>query len=218
VPGKLTVVDYGMGNLFSIRRAALYIGVQAEITADPERISQSDRLILPGVGAFGEGMAGLNANGLREAISDFIRKGNPFLGICLGMQLLMTEGHEFGFHEGLKLIPGKAVKFDSPSLGEVSFKIPHVGWNRIDRPSCASGGSNAWMGTVLHTTEPGTCFYFVHSFIVSPDKQENTLAETYYGKNRFCSVVFKDNVCGCQFHPEKSGKAGLALLHRFLQL
>lgn len=210
-----------MGNLFSIERALRHIDAEPEITGDPARIASADRLILPGVGAFGNGMAELTRRGIDDAIRNFVGTGRPLFGICLGMQLLLSEGNEFGRHAGLDLIRGAVVRFRDPVDPERSYKIPQIGWNDLRLPSkngTADGCRSDWKGTVLQDVPPGSFFYFVHSFVTVPANREHVLAETDYGSDRFCSVLIRDNVSGSQFHPERSGEAGLQMLRTFMTL
>lgn len=210
-----------MGNLFSIERALRHIDAEPDITDDPARIAAADRLILPGVGAFGNGMEELTKRGIDEAIRRFVATGRPLFGICLGMQLMLSEGHEFGLHRGLGLIPGTVVRFRDPVDGEGAYKIPQIGWNGIAMPE-KNGDSNGcrsdWTGTVLQDVEPGSFFFFVHSFVAVPESREHVLAETDYGRDRFCSALIRENVSGSQFHPERSGEAGLRMLRTFMAL
>jgi imidazole glycerol-phosphate synthase subunit HisH len=165
---------------------------------------------LPGVGSFGEGMKNLKEKGLDKAIVAYAKAGNPLLGICLGMQLLMSESHEFGYHKGLDLIGGEVLPFpDNVKLMEEGYKIPHVGWNSIY-------GSQGWRGTILGAVDKEMDAYFVHSLYVKPRENDNALALTNYFGHRFCSAVKEGNIYGCQFHPEKSGHMGLAILGSFI--
>lgn len=216
----VVIADYGMGNLFSIERAVRYVGGKCEITDNPVKIARADRLILPGVGAFGEGMRQLKENGMVDAIYEFVQKGRPMLGICLGMQLLLSESCEFGVHKGLELIQGKVVPLTESKSGNRVLKIPHIGWNQINAPVIRNlligDNSDMWKGTILNGLKPGTHFYFVHSFRCMPEDPERIIAETVYGEDRFCSVVNKDNVWGCQFHPERSGEKGLQVYKQYV--
>jgi len=211
---KITIIDYGMGNLFSIARALNYVGADTLITNDPSKISSSDRLILPGVGAFGFGMKELEKRSLIEGINDFVKTGRPLLGICLGMQLLLSKSYEFGLHKGLGLIRGKVVRFKDPKPKGEFFKIPHIGWNKI----AFSSENYSKTDSIVRNISSGSFFYFVHSFIALLNDKADTVAESQYGSDRFCSILNKDNVWGCQFHPEKSGKIGLKLLDNFCNL
>jgi glutamine amidotransferase len=215
-----TIIDYGRGNLFSIERAVRHAGGKAEITDDPARIASADRLILPGVGAFGEGISKLKEKGIDEAIYQFVQTARPFFGICLGMQLIFNESHEFGLHQGLGLIKGKVIRFQDPRKEGPHFKIPHIEWSKIEFPESIKASniadSSPWQGTILQGLNSGSYFYFVHSFICVPDDIESALAESTYGEDRFCSVVHKDNIWGCQFHPERSGSNGFSIYQNFL--
>jgi len=170
-------------------------------------VSRAERLVLPGVGAFADGVEGLRTRGLTEPLKDYIATGRPFLGICVGMQLLMTESTEFGRHQGLDVIPGRVVEI----AREPGLKVPHVGWNRL-QPARGEG----WAGSALARLDPGEMVYFVHSFTAVPDRDTDRLADAQYGPHRLSAAVQRDNVLGCQFHPEKSGAAGLAILEAFL--
>jgi glutamine amidotransferase len=203
----VTVVDY-LGNLGSVLRALLWLGAKVELTDSPGQILDARHLILPGDGAFGYGMAELASRGLVGPILEFIAAGGPFLGICLGMQLLLSESEEFGRRPGLGVIPGRVVPFP-----QGPFKVPHIGWSPIRKPA-----DRAWDATVLGDLHEGDSAYFIHSFVAVPDNPAHTLAETEYGGVTFSSVIAQANVTGCQFHPEKSGPVGLRILKRFLEL
>ena len=211
MPSSPTVVDYGLGNLYGLTRALERVGAgSVTVTSDPAAVRGAERLIIPGVGAFGDGMAGLRERGLLDAVRDVARSGRPVLGICLGMQLLLDEGNEFGRHEGLAVVPGKTVAFPRPE-GE-RLKVPHVGWNAL-RP-----GPGGWDGTIFTGLPDGAQVYFVHSYVAELADPANALAATEYGGRTFCSAVRKGRVFGCQFHPEKSGPVGLKILANFLAL
>ncbi len=192
-----------MGNLRSVEKAVESVGGRPMIARDPEVIRKAERLILPGVGAFGDAMQNLRQRGLDEAICETVRAGTPLLGLCLGLQLLFTESEEFGSHAGLNLIPGKVRKFDEPGL-----RVPHVGWNQIE---------GMQPDPLLTGIPEGSYFYFVHSFYVVPDRSEDALRWTNYG-HRFCSIAGRDNIWGAQFHPEKSQETGKQLLRNFLDI
>lgn len=204
----MTVVDYGLGNLFSVSRALESQGARVRVTSEPDAIRSAERLVLPGVGAFGDGMAGLASRGLVEPIREFARTGRPLFGICLGTQLLMDEGREFGVHKGLGLVPGSVGPFEGQPEGRAE-KVPHVGWNGI-RPA----GEGEWSDPLLAGVAPGTPMYFTHSFVIRPERAEDVVAVADYAGSEVCAVLRHDNVSGSQFHPEKSGPAGLALLGR----
>ncbi len=197
------IIDYGMGNLHSVENALKSIGGRSVISGDPERVRSACRLILPGVGAFGDAMANLKQQKLDHAIRQAVREGVPLLGLCLGLQLLFTRSEEFGIHEGLDLIPGVVLKIEEPG-----FRVPHIGWNQIegDRPDA-----------LLDGIPEGSYFYFVHSFYVKPDNPDHVLRWTSYG-SRFCSIACSNKVWGAQFHPEKSQDAGKKLLGNFLAI
>lgn len=216
---KVIIVDFGLGNLFSIDMAIDHVGGQSEITDDPVKITSADRLVLPGVGAYGSGIRRLEERGIGEAIKEFVQTGRPLLGICLGMQLLLTESYEFGHHRGIGLIKGKVIRFKNPKPRGPCFKIPQIGWAEIELPALNGvSASTIWDGTILHGIDPGSFFYFVHSYFCVPSEYQCGLAESVYGEDRFCSVIFKDNIWGCQFHPEKSDHVGLQIYKNFLRL
>jgi glutamine amidotransferase len=210
----VAILDYDLGNLNSVERAVRYVGGHPFITKDIDRILDAPRMILPGVGAFWDGMNNLNMKGLTDTVIQYADSGKPILGICLGMQLLMSEGHEFGLHKGLDLIKGKVVEF--PKAHNNEYKIPHVGWSVVEAPG--HDDESAWKKTILVGQKEGDLVYFVHSFIVVPEDKKVILARTEYGGHVFCSVIRSKNICGCQFHPEKSGEVGLNILKNFMQL
>jgi len=200
---RTVIIDYGMGNLRSVERALAACGAHAEISADPEAVRGAERLILPGVGAFGDAMENLRKAGLDGAILEAAGVGTPLLGLCLGLQLLFTQSEEFGRNEGLNLIPGSVRKLRVPKL-----HVPHVGWNQLEgiRPD-----------PLMTRIPEGAYFYFVHSYYVEPACDPDILCWTEYGC-RFCSVARRGNVWGAQFHPEKSQAAGRQLLRNFLSM
>lgn len=210
---RVTVVDYGLGNLYSVRRALAAVGGDVTVTSDPDEIARADRVVLPGVGAFGDGMAGLASRGLVAPVREFAATGRPLLGICLGTQLLLEEGHEFGRREGLGLVPGAVVPF-APQSGPERDKIPHVGWNALR----AGPGRERWNDGLLSVVDEGAETYFTHSFVLRPADPADVVAVTDHAGQEVCAVVERDNIHGCQFHPEKSGPTGLRLLRRFLEL
>lgn len=212
---SVLIVDYGVGNLFNVARAFTSLGASPRISSDPDEIRNADRILLPGVGAFAAGMAGLGEHGLVEVLQEVARKGSiPLLGICLGMQLLMESSEENGLWDGLKIIPGSVKRFSPPGKDQEQFKIPQIGWNTLEVPIKRS--SSGWKNTILHQTAPGSFMYFVHSYHVVPADAGDTVAQTQYGNDRFCSVINRGSVWGCQFHPERSGEQGLAVLKAFL--
>ncbi len=212
---RVVVIDYGMGNLLSVQRGLEACGAEVEISADAEVVARADRLVLPGVGAFESGMHELKVRGLVNAIGEFVARERPLLGICLGMQMLLSESEEFGQHKGLNLIPGRVVKIpDYDNSGAIVRKIPHIGWSAIKYPE----GRTDWSGSLLQNTKDVEFFYFVHSFMAVSENSENILAQCDYSGLRINAVVCRDNVIGSQFHPEKSGNSGLKVLQTFLEL
>ena len=207
----VTVIDYDCGNLFSVSRAIEISGRSFELTSDPEKIANADRLILPGVGAFGSARATLDARGLVAPIHAFVKTGRPFLGICLGMQLLFDSSEEFGAHDGLGLIPGKVAAIPSLRDDGTHRRIPNIGWCPITPPSTAR-----WQSTMLRDLTPGAYMYFVHSFVGVPSAPDDILAVASYDSLELCAAVSHDNVTGVQFHPEKSAAEGLALINTFV--
>jgi glutamine amidotransferase len=209
----VTIVDYGNGNLLSVTRALERVGAAALLSHDAAEIAGAERLLLPGVGAFADGMQGLHDQGLIEPIRRFSASGRPLLGICLGMQMLASVSEEFGEHEGLGLIPGRVVPVPSLDVDGTAQKIPHIGW--ADLSPAVPGG---WTGTIFEDARECTSVYLVHSFHFVPDDEVHRLADCYYGGHRITAAVRSGRTIGCQFHPEKSGEAGLALLSAFLKL
>jgi imidazole glycerol-phosphate synthase subunit HisH len=202
---RVAIVDYHLGNLFSVKHACGHVGLDAVITADRAVIESADAIILPGVGAFGDAMKSLTAEGLVEPLRELAASDTPFLGICLGLQLLFTESEEFGTHAGLGIVPGRVVRF--PDLGTSAGrrrKVPHVGWARVNRPAGTS-----WDGTVLAGLADGHYEYFVHSYHVAPENRADVLTTSTYGEQEFCSAVKRGNVTAFQYHPERSGARGL---------
>ncbi len=217
--GKLpvvTIVDYGGSNLFSVKHAFESIGAKVDISSDPDKIIKADKLVIAGVGAFGDAIEDMRGKGIVDSIKEFVDTGRPVLGVCLGMQLFMTEGEEFGFNEGIGLVKGKVVNLNGSGLDQRGIKVPHVGWNKMEYPKEDIKGVN-WLKTaILRDILPGDYVYFVHSYVVVPTDPACIIAETNYGPNNFCSVILKDNIIGCQFHPEKSGIVGLKIYRNFI--
>lgn len=202
---EIVIVDYGMGNLRSVQKAFEAVGAAAEVTADPNRVADADKLVLPGVGAFRDAIAKLRETGLADALTDHIHQGRPFLGVCLGLQLLFTRSHEDGTHAGLDVLAGDVERFaESPGL-----KIPHMGWNVLRFPQ---GGCPLFAGL---PSDPAA--YFVHSYYPTPTDRGLVAAEADY-PGPFCAAVWRDNVFATQFHPEKSQAVGLTMLRNFARL
>jgi glutamine amidotransferase len=202
----IAIIDYGMGNLRSVQKGFEKVGFDAVVTSDPRVVLAADKVVLPGVGAFRDCMRNLEAGGFVEPILRVIREGRPFLGICVGMQLLLTDSVEFGLYQGLGVIPGHVLRFpDDMEEGEEKLKVPHMGWNQltIHQPAPIFAG-----------VDEGTNVYFVHSYYVKPDDVGWVAATSNYGIE-FCAAIWRDNIVATQFHPEKSQDAGLRILKNF---
>ena len=201
----LAIIDYGVGNLFSLVSSLKSISVDAVITRDPKVIENADRLILPGVGAFGDASEKLRLSGLTEIIKNAVKKGTPLMGICLGMQLLFEKSYEYGEHQGLGLLKGNVIGMEGTIPKEL--KIPHIGWNSLKFTSTSP---------IFKYINEGDCVYFVHSFY-AVDCEDSLIATSEYGRD-LTAAVQQDNVYGCQFHPEKSGSVGLKILKAFSEV
>jgi glutamine amidotransferase len=220
-PVKAAIIDYGLGNLFSIKHACTYAGIESEITASKQAIKAADVVILPGVGAYSDAMQALNKLDLVKPLQDIAESQKPLFGICLGQQLLMTESHEFGLHAGLNIVKGSVVRFRAPvdALGHGEkqvprkLKVPQVGWNHI----CGLP-TTPWAGTPLEGIRDGEYMYFVHSFYVKPDAEDAVLTTSVYGGIEFCSSLRQGNVFACQFHPERSGLPGLQVYRNIAKM
>jgi glutamine amidotransferase len=207
------IIDYQLGNLFSVRQACLHLGYEPFVSSSPDDLAKSDFAILPGVGAYGDAMKNLDEFGLTRAIRDHAAQGKPLMGVCLGLQLLLTGSEEFGQTKGLDLIPGVVRKFPVQHLGDSTLKVPQIQWNTISEPS---GGT--WSGTPLDVCQNGDHMYFVHSYYAEPADPAACLSMTEYGNVRYCSSVNKGSVFATQFHPEKSGEHGIAIYRRWFAL
>ena len=207
----IAIIDYGVGNLFSLCSSLQSIGAEAVVTPDPAVIRAADRIILPGVGAFADAAEKLRATGLDQVLLEEAARGKKIMGICLGMQMLFEESFEYGIHKGLGLIPGRVV----PMAGYIpeGLKIPHIGWNPLILKGSPDGGDKH---PLLKYVNEGDCVYFVHSYFAT-DCTESVIATAEYGRE-LTAAVAKDNVMGCQFHPEKSGRVGLSILKAFCEL
>ena len=212
----VAIVDFGVGNLFSIRQACSQVGLQAETVNSANSIRRADAVILPGVGAFRNAMTALRKYDLVQVLNDTVEEGKPLLGICLGMQLLMDESTEFGLTPGLGLIPGTVRHFNSGSEDRV--RVPQISWNTLSCGNSTSESTESWSGTILDGVKEKEFMYFVHAFYVLPNDGRHVLARTTYGPVSYCSVIAKDNVVGCQFHPERSGQAGLAIYRNWARV
>jgi len=206
----IAVIDYGIGNVRSILSAFENQGANVFLTRDKNKILESDGVILSGVGAFSHGMDSLNKYGLVDIIKEYVESNKPFMGICLGMQMLFEESEEFGVTKGLGLISGKVVKL--PTKDSQNEKLPHVSWNELN------SGKIQWPDTVLENIKEGSDMYFVHSFVAQPNDESNVLSTTEHSGYNFCSSVKSGNIYGCQFHPEKSGKTGLKIVKNFIRI
>jgi imidazole glycerol-phosphate synthase subunit HisH len=224
---RVAIVDYGMGNLFSVRRACEAVDLPATVTDDAAEVLSADGVILPGVGAFGEAMATLGRRGLDDALREVASSGRPLLGICLGMQLFADRSEEFGNHEGLGIVPGSVRRLPRTGPGVHRAKLPHIGWSAItprwggaataagDDPAHVPGGGAAWSGTLLDGLQPGVAMYFVHSYALHPDDTRAWRAGAAYGDVEFCAALETGHVSGCQFHPERSGQDGIGIYRSF---
>lgn len=206
------VVDYGIGNVFSVCNALTKIGATPSLTRDAKAIRKADRVILPGVGAFSRAMENLRTFGLDELLTAYVSTGRPFLGVCIGMQVLMDTSSEFGVHAGLGLIPGKVEKIPSATTQGVALRVPHISWSKVHGTAPSPSGS--WQRKVF---EEDVHYYFVHSYMVCPADSSDLLAVTQYGGHQIAAAVRRDNITGVQFHPERSGPAGLQLLQHFVE-
>jgi glutamine amidotransferase len=212
MPTQVTIVDYGIGNISSVSRAIQHFGAEARLTDNPDEIMNATRLVLPGVGAFLNGMQGLRERGLVEPLRAYAASGRPLLGICLGMQMLLTASEEFGEHEGLGIIPGRVLPVVAKNDHGNSLKVPHIGWSGLSMPP----SRQTWDNTVLEPVPVESSVYFVHSFMAVPIHEEHRLADTMYGDCRISAAIQMGKVTGCQFHPEKSGTTGLRIIQNFV--
>jgi glutamine amidotransferase len=210
---EVAVMDYGVGNLLSVRRALEHCGAEVAVTADRGALLSAPRVILPGVGAFANAMAELRARGLDEVSKEIAARGVPLLGICLGMQMLLDESEEFGVTAGLGLMAGRVVPVPTVTVDGKPHKIPHIGWNSLVLPT----ERQEWAGTLVGNITQGEAVYFVHTFMAPPADPRDRVADCLYGGNQIPAVIERDNVSGCQFHPEKSGEVGLKILRAFLE-
>ncbi len=204
---KIAVIDYKISNMFSIRNAMSLLGFNCEVTSDRSKILSADGAILPGVGSFPYAMKNIKKLGFDETIKDFINTGKPFIGICLGFQLLFDNSTEVEHTNGLEIIHGQVKNL---SKNKKITRVPHVGWNSIKKNKKLNQGR---IFHPLKNHKDGEYFYFIHSFYVSPKDQNNVYTTSKYGDFEFCSSILKDNIFACQFHPEKSGKKGMEILN-----
>jgi len=209
---KVTVVDYGLGNLKSVSQALKALGAEPRVTSDPESLDRAERIILPGVGAFRVAMEALHSQALSDAILAAAKKGTPILGICLGMQLLFDSSSEFGYTDGLGLIPGKVSPIVSSPARSPAVRSTHIGWRTLDITPAGYSVRN------FGGLRADTSYYFVHSYGANPLHESDLYASVTYGDQNVCAAAGKENVQGVQFHPEKSAKAGLRVLESFFVL
>ena len=208
---KIAIIDYGMGNLFSVQHACRFVGLEPIVTSDSSQILSSEGAILPGVGAFGRAMTYLKDLGLVETIKAFIHTGKPFMGICLGMQLLFSESEEFGATRGLDIIKGQVLKFPSQHNGEM-MKIPQISWNRIHKKLKDDASSP------LNGVRDNEFMYFVHSYYAQCQEKDIVSTTTKYAGVEYCSSILKDNIFATQFHPEKSADKGIHIYKNWAML
>jgi glutamine amidotransferase len=209
---ECTLVDYGSGNVFSVAKAFEKNGATVNLTDDPDKIRRAERLVLPGVGAFGRAAKKIRENNLDSAILEQISSGRPFLGICVGMQLLMENSFEFGNHKGLGIFRGNVMHIHAVSDAGSKLRVPIIGWNTL-----IEGGPNCWRDSPFENVTENSAFYFVHSYACCPEQHSTICATTKVGETKIVAAVRKENVTGVQFHPERSGNAGLSFLRSFLK-
>jgi imidazole glycerol-phosphate synthase subunit HisH len=210
----IAIIDYDMGNLFSVEHACRKVGLYPVITNDPQIIKTADAMILPGVGAFGRAMKNLMKNRLDLVIMEFIETGKPFMGICLGFQLLFTDSEEFGEHKGLGIINGSVRKFPAQNTTGKKIKVPQIGWNQI----IDNQEGKLWKTSVLHNIKDHEFMYFVHSYYPLTDDAQIILSITDYEEIKYCSSILSGNIFACQFHPEKSGIEGMKIYYNWAEI
>ncbi len=212
---KITIINYGLSNLLSVQRAFERFGADVLVTDDKTEIANATALVLPGVGAFADGMKGLQELDIIDIIKQKCAEKVPFMGICLGMQMMFDESDEFGIHKGLGLIAGRVEKIPSIDIDGDKQCVPHIGWNKIE---CNDSEKLSFSGTALSQIAQGDEMYFVHSFEAKPSEKKHALAYTNYGGRKICAVARDKNVMGCQFHPEKSGEKGLLIVEEYIKM
>ena len=208
---KITIIDYGCGNILNLARALKFLGYETKITHEKEAIVSSSHVILPGVGSFKTAMQQIKKYDLKNTILEYANSKKPLLGICLGMQILLTKGYEFGDHNGLGLIKGEVIKI--PNKKNSTIKIPHMGWNEIYPEH-----NKKWENKILNEKLVGKSFYFVHSYICLTKSPNSTIAVCNYFDITIPAIISHDNIFGCQFHPEKSSENGLKILKNFCEI
>ena len=211
---KIVIIDYKLGNLYSVEHACRHVGMDVAVSSDRSEISNAAALVLPGVGAFGAAMKNIHDLGLTDVLLRAVEKEVPLFGVCLGLQILFTESEEFGQTSGLGIIPGSVVKLKRTAKQPKSLKVPHIGWNKI-----YSLQDDSWAGTPLEICDQGEFQYFVHSYVCVPDEKESILSNTNYQGKEFCSSArLGRHVVATQFHPEKSGPKGLQIYRNWARL
>jgi len=205
---KLVIIDYELSNLYSVTGACKLLGYNPLVTTNNKELENADAVLLPGVGAFEEAMNNLRSRGFIDSVQKFIQSGKPFMGVCLGLQLLFEESEEFGIHQGLGLVKGKVKKFTANK--QQNIKVPQIAWNTI------SPNNSNWNQTPLNSISSNSYMYFVHSFYVEPIDADDILSVTEYGEVEYCSSILKGNIFATQFHPEKSGELGLGIYNNWL--
>tara|TARA_B100000795_G_C22763888_1_gene424823 strand:+ start:227 stop:871 length:645 start_codon:yes stop_codon:yes gene_type:complete len=214
VDNKVVIIDYGIGNILSVKQGFQKIDANVIVSSNIKIIETATHIVLPGVGAYENGMNALNQLNLTDAVIKIANKGVPLLGICLGMQMLLDESDEFGVTKGLGLIPGRVENFPLSILDHEPIKVPQINWHEL----VPSQSKNNWNNSLLKNHKQNDSVYFVHSFVANPSDEKHKLAEYICGGNRITAVIEKDNIWGCQFHPEKSGATGLNILKNFTSL
>ncbi len=209
---KITIIDYGLGNLFSVVEACKYWGYDTHITNYPEEVEKAEYVILPGVGAFADAMCNLKKTHLDKAVNNYLKKGNHLMGICLGHQLLFTESHEFEVTKGLGIVQGVVKKFPNQKIHHEKYKVPQIQWNEV-----LITPNFMYKKTPLDHIGNRDFFYFIHSFYTELDDNSLSLTKTTYGDINYTSSILKDNVFSCQFHPEKSGIQGLKIYNNWIK-
>lgn len=212
---NITILDYGMCNLLNVARAFEHVGANVTITDSVREASEAERLVVPGVGAFKDSIAEVRRRGFDQLIRDYTSSGRPFLGICVGMQMLFDGSEEFGDYEGLGILPGRVRSVPNLTVDGQAQRVPHIGWNSLVQ----SAAGRSWEGTLLAPLEPAkAAVYFVHSFAAVPEQDSDRLADCVYGGHRVCAAVQRGNVMATQFHPERSAELGLKVVRHFLTL
>jgi len=212
---KVSILDYSVGNILSVRRAFEAVGADVQQITDPADVHKSDRLVVPGVGAFGSCMQALNDHRMLDPLKEYIRTERPMLGICVGMQMLLESSSEFGEQAGLGVFPGRVDRIPAAGVDNRKHKVPLIGWTPL---LPANNDPDRWKNTILSDLEPGEHAYFVHSYAAYPTNPEDILASTEYGGHPIAAVIGGNHIYGCQFHPEKSGPTGLKVLSGFMSI